>query len=197
MQLLAHFGGTPYESVEEAEVARDFYCQQCETIRILREEFVLKLKQETERCKLAVVNVTAVLEEEISMTKKEQERIEVLLKVLKNEQDRTQPCLPQRLLQKLSDKAEMTTEPPIGMQSSVKAKDGSTGPGKQPWVPSDRSKVCSLHFKQDDYREGLKMRKSKPDAIPSLFPSYPAYMQEPLPKKRKVVKRVLAQGCRQ
>ncbi|KAH6935104.1 hypothetical protein HPB50_003420 [Hyalomma asiaticum] len=68
------------------------------------------------------------------------------------------------------------------------------GPGKQPWVPSDCRKVCSLHFKQDDYREGLKMRKLKPDAIPSIFPSYPAYMQGPLPKERKVVKRGAGPG---
>lgn len=71
---------TPYESVKEVEAAPDFYCQQCETIRIIRKEFVLKLKQDTERCKLAVANVTAVLEEEICMRKREQERIEVLLK---------------------------------------------------------------------------------------------------------------------
>ncbi|KAH7949157.1 hypothetical protein HPB49_005664 [Dermacentor silvarum] len=56
------------------------------------------------------------------------------------------------------------------------------GPGKQPWVPSDCSKVCSLYFKLEDYRGGLKMRKLKPDAIPSIFPSYPVYLQEP-PKK--------------
>ncbi|KAH6920312.1 hypothetical protein HPB50_028701 [Hyalomma asiaticum] len=78
---------TPYESVEEAEAAPDFYCQQCETIRILREEFVLKLKQETEICKLAVANVTAVLEEEISMREREQERIEVLLKEEKSRRE--------------------------------------------------------------------------------------------------------------
>lgn len=78
---------TPYESVEEAEAAPDFYCQQCETTRILREEFVLKLKQEAELCKLAVANVRAVLEEEISMRKREQERIEVLLKEEKHRRE--------------------------------------------------------------------------------------------------------------
>ncbi|XP_037268860.2 uncharacterized protein LOC119160746 isoform X2 [Rhipicephalus microplus] len=68
------------------------------------------------------------------------------------------------------------------------------GPGKQPWEPSDRSKVCSLHFKPEDYREGLKLRKLKPDAIPSIFPSYPGYMQEPSRKERQPVKRCAVPG---
>ncbi|KAH8022412.1 hypothetical protein HPB51_024142 [Rhipicephalus microplus] len=68
------------------------------------------------------------------------------------------------------------------------------GPGKQPWEPSDRSKVCSLHFKPEDYRESLKLRKLKPDAIPSIFPSYPGYMQEPSRKERQPVKRCAVPG---
>ncbi|KAH8039294.1 hypothetical protein HPB51_005540 [Rhipicephalus microplus] len=61
------------------------------------------------------------------------------------------------------------------------------GPGKHPWVPSNHSKVCSLHFKPTYYREGLKLRKLKADAIPSEFLSYPAYLQKQLPNERKAL----------
>ncbi|XP_049511822.1 THAP domain-containing protein 11-like [Dermacentor silvarum] len=66
------------------------------------------------------------------------------------------------------------------------------GPGKQPWAPSDRSKVCSLHFKPDDYREGLKSKRLKPDAVPSVFPHYPVYLQEQPKKGRRELKHRLA-----
>ncbi|KAL1427134.1 hypothetical protein MTO96_017703 [Rhipicephalus appendiculatus] len=67
------------------------------------------------------------------------------------------------------------------------------GPGRQPWVPSDRSKICSLHFKPTDYK-GLKLRKLKADAIPSIFPGYPTYLQKQLPNERKAVKRFSEPG---
>ncbi|XP_037514282.1 THAP domain-containing protein 11-like [Rhipicephalus sanguineus] len=67
-------------------------------------------------------------------------------------------------------------------------------PGKQPCGPSDRSKVCSLHFKPEDYREGLKLRKLKPAAIPSIFPSYAGYMPESSRKGRQPVKRGAVPG---
>ncbi|XP_077564141.1 uncharacterized protein LOC144179597 [Haemaphysalis longicornis] len=38
------------------------------------------------------------------------------------------------------------------------------------WVPSDRSKVCSRHFRQEDYRQDVKIRLLRPDAVPSIFP---------------------------
>ncbi|KAL3224386.1 hypothetical protein MRX96_049503 [Rhipicephalus microplus] len=63
------------------------------------------------------------------------------------------------------------------------------GPGKQPRVPSDRSEVCSLHFKLEDYKQGLKSKRLKPDAIPTIFRSYPAYLQQQLKKERRHLKR--------
>ncbi|XP_037523600.2 DNA transposase THAP9 [Rhipicephalus sanguineus] len=65
----------------------------------------------------------------------------------------------------------------------------SEGPGKEPWIPSDRSKVCSLHFKAEDYKQGLKSKRLKPDAVPSIFPSYPTYLQEQPKKGRRELKR--------
>lgn len=66
------------------------------------------------------------------------------------------------------------------------------GPEKQPWVPNDRSVVCSLHFKPEDYREGLKLRRLKPDAVPSIFPGYPTYLQPAPKKERRPLKRKAA-----
>ncbi|XP_042150483.1 uncharacterized protein LOC115308658, partial [Ixodes scapularis] len=64
----------------------------------------------------------------------------------------------------------------------------AAGLGKQPWIPSDRSKVCSLHFKSGDYRDGLQRRRLKTDAIPSI-PDYPAYLQAAPTKERQTLKR--------
>lgn len=52
------------------------------------------------------------------------------------------------------------------------------GPTNELWLPSDRSKVCSLHFREEDFRQDLKKRRLLPDAVPSIFPGYPAAMQE-------------------
>ncbi|KAH9384525.1 hypothetical protein HPB48_026533 [Haemaphysalis longicornis] len=75
------------------------------------------------------------------------------------------------------------------------------GPGKQPWLPNDRSKVCSLHFRPEDYRESTKYRRLKPDATPTLFPDLPTYLQ-PAPsqprrpaKCKRVVEDLLAPGA--
>ncbi|EEC14333.1 conserved hypothetical protein [Ixodes scapularis] len=54
--------------------------------------------------------------------------------------------------------------------------------GPEPWAPNDRSKVCSLHFKPEDYREGLKLRRLKPDAVPTVFSDRPAF---PRPAAKK------------
>ncbi|KAH6931010.1 hypothetical protein HPB50_021321 [Hyalomma asiaticum] len=66
------------------------------------------------------------------------------------------------------------------------------GTGNQPWCPSDRSKVCSLHFREEDFRPDLKKRRLLPNAVPSIFPGYPAEMQKarslpPLQKGRRNV----------
>lgn len=64
-----------------------------------------------------------------------------------------------------------------------------TGPGKQPWLPNDRSKVCSLHFRPEDYRESTKYRRLKPDAAPTLFPDFPTYLQPAPSQPRRPAKR--------
>lgn len=51
------------------------------------------------------------------------------------------------------------------------------GPNKTLWQPHETAKVCSIHFKLEDYKECLKGRRLKPNAVPSIFPGYPAYMQ--------------------
>uniref|UniRef100_A0A224Z0Y6 Protein containing THAP domain n=1 Tax=Rhipicephalus zambeziensis TaxID=60191 RepID=A0A224Z0Y6_9ACAR len=52
------------------------------------------------------------------------------------------------------------------------------GPNKTLWQPHETAKVCSIHFKLEDYKEGMKgRRRLKPNAVPSIFPGYPAYMQ--------------------
>ena len=64
-----------------------------------------------------------------------------------------------------------------------------------PWRPTEFSKVCSDHFKEDDFVEGTKIRRLKPDAVPSVFPGYPRSMQctavnrRPPPKRRLSVEK--------
>lgn len=53
------------------------------------------------------------------------------------------------------------------------------------WAPrfeASGSRVCSLHFKPSDFREGVARRVLKPGVVPSIFPHYPKYMQ---PKEHK------------
>ena len=39
---------------------------------------------------------------------------------------------------------------------------------------SNSSRVCSKHFKDEDYVPHLKRRRLKPKSVPSLFPGYPS-----------------------
>lgn len=51
-----------------------------------------------------------------------------------------------------------------------RAEDGSL------WQPNARSKVCSIHFKKEDFKENMAVRRLlKPTAVPSIFPGYPWY----------------------
>ncbi|KAH7936786.1 hypothetical protein HPB49_004455 [Dermacentor silvarum] len=56
------------------------------------------------------------------------------------------------------------------------SRQGSSGKASK-WEPNDSSLVCSLHFKEDDYRKTTKYRVLLPTAVPSVFPNYPAYMR--------------------
>lgn len=51
---------TPFETVEEAEAAASYRCHKCEALRILREEFALLIKHETEKWHLTVENVKVI-----------------------------------------------------------------------------------------------------------------------------------------
>lgn len=53
------------------------------------------------------------------------------------------------------------------------------------WFPSDYSRVCSLHFQTQDYRENCKIKILKPGVVPSVFTEYPSYLQPPKKKSRK------------
>lgn len=57
------------------------------------------------------------------------------------------------------------------------------------WCPSDRSTVCSLHFTDDNYRPGLKLKRLKTDAVPSRFPGYPAHLQSKEKPPRRALRR--------
>lgn len=46
--------------------------------------------------------------------------------------------------------------------------------------------MCSLHFKQEDFKEDTKYRKLKNLSIPSIFPGYPSYKKPSNKRKRKV-----------
>lgn len=57
-------------------------------------------------------------------------------------------------------------------------------------MPNSRAVVCSIHFKEEDYKVGLKRKVLQPTAVPTQFPSYPAYMLPAASKKRLSVVRV-------
>ncbi|KAH6931864.1 hypothetical protein HPB50_001195 [Hyalomma asiaticum] len=48
-----------------------------------------------------------------------------------------------------------------------------------------RAVVCSIHFKEEDYKAGLKRKVLRPTAVPTQFPLYPAYMLPAASKKRR------------
>lgn len=72
------------------------------------------------------------------------------------------------------------------------------GPNKTLWQPHETAKVCSIHFKLEDFKEGIKGRRLKPNAVPSIFPGYPAYMQRSAEcirrKARNLPQRRLSEG---
>uniref|UniRef100_A0A1E1XCT1 Putative dna transposase thap9 n=1 Tax=Amblyomma aureolatum TaxID=187763 RepID=A0A1E1XCT1_9ACAR len=82
-------------------------------------------------------------------------------------------------------KAKLTGEPSVSFhefpvtnirEAWIKA-ISREGPNKTLWQPHETAKVCSIHFRLEDYKEGTKGRRLKPNAVPSIFPGYPAYMQ--------------------
>lgn len=57
------------------------------------------------------------------------------------------------------------------------------------WQPNDHSVVCSNHFLATDYKTGLKIKKLKPDALPSVFQDYPPSKRIKLNEPRRVIVR--------
>ncbi|KAK8769863.1 hypothetical protein V5799_013673 [Amblyomma americanum] len=74
---------------------------------------------------------------------------------------------------------------PSQMRASERAL-GSKRP-KQGLQPS--LQACSLHFRPENYREGLKLRRLKPDAVPTVFPAFPVYLQPSPNQTRRLLKR--------
>ena len=60
------------------------------------------------------------------------------------------------------------------------------------WTPTKHSVLCSAHFTSDFYRRppGLKMPAIlKPNAIPTVFPAFPSYLQPTQTKQRRAITR--------
>ena len=57
-------------------------------------------------------------------------------------------------------------------------------------MPSEKSLLCSAHFISDFFTQSdSSKRQLKKEAIPTIFPSYPSYLQISIPKKRRELKR--------
>ncbi|KAH7979809.1 hypothetical protein HPB49_011188 [Dermacentor silvarum] len=55
------------------------------------------------------------------------------------------------------------------------------------WVPNSRAIVCSIHFKEDNYKVGLKRKVLRPPALLTQFLPYPVYMLLAASNKRRSV----------
>lgn len=61
---------------------------------------------------------------------------------------------------------------------------------RENWNPSSFSYICSKHFVESDYqiRPGADRKLLKHDAVPSVFPAFPKYLQESK-RTRRILKR--------
>ena len=49
---------------------------------------------------------------------------------------------------------------------------------RENWEPSVYSLICSDHFKPEDFKQNsVQKRTLKDDAVPSIFPAFPKYLQ--------------------
>ena len=64
---------------------------------------------------------------------------------------------------------------------------------RKDWKPNTNSVLCSKHFGKGAHRvpPNLPGRRAMlyPNAVPTIFPEYPAYLRPPQPKKRRVLSR--------
>ena len=58
------------------------------------------------------------------------------------------------------------------------------------WEPSQYTTVCSEHFTPDSYEPGLKIQRLKKNAVPSIFPTFPSYLQTQPTTSRRALKRL-------
>ncbi|XP_045765228.1 THAP domain-containing protein 2-like [Maniola jurtina] len=56
---------------------------------------------------------------------------------------------------------------------------------RENWEPKIHARLCSKHFEPSCYVSGLKIKRLKSDAVPTIFEDYPKYYQ-PVVKKRKL-----------
>jgi hypothetical protein len=61
------------------------------------------------------------------------------------------------------------------------------------WAPSTRSVLCSVHFAEECFdRTFCNITKLHRDAVPTIFPAFPAHLQKPTAPKRRLVIRKLS-----
>ncbi|GLV46479.1 hypothetical protein CBL_20809 [Carabus blaptoides fortunei] len=60
---------------------------------------------------------------------------------------------------------------------------------RENWQPSNISRICSVHFKEDDFdKTSLSSIRLRDFAVPSIFPAFPFYLQKSA-KPRRVLKK--------
>ncbi|GAB6022823.1 hypothetical protein CHUAL_006920 [Chamberlinius hualienensis] len=60
----------------------------------------------------------------------------------------------------------------------------------EPWLPNDKSVVCSKHFLPKDYKEGTKIKKLIHDAVPTVFDPFIHKVKLTKPRKPMVKHKV-------
>lgn len=55
----------------------------------------------------------------------------------------------------------------------------------KPWQPTTYDRVCSEHFRPEDYKENTLIKCLKNDAVPTVFTNYPAHKQPTLSSRKR------------
>ncbi|KAF2895271.1 hypothetical protein ILUMI_10904 [Ignelater luminosus] len=62
---------------------------------------------------------------------------------------------------------------------------------REDWFPSEMNVLCSTHFVEDCFNRTLSLTKLRSAAVPTIFPAFPSYLQQPAQKQRRQLKRKL------
>ncbi|KAF2885822.1 hypothetical protein ILUMI_20350, partial [Ignelater luminosus] len=62
---------------------------------------------------------------------------------------------------------------------------------RENWSPSERSVLCSTHFVEDCFNRTLSLTRLRSDAVPTIFLAFSSYLQQPVQKQRRQLKRKL------